>query len=134
VSDHILKTHLIREVGSGDVCGECRRPIDEKAERRRVKLNPGDVIELDDLAEIERLVKAGAIDDPNAPARPVAPVAAVPDEPDEPGTEIPTVGEVVKPPKAGSQPAWVEYAVSKGLNRDEAAAMSKEALIAALSD
>jgi hypothetical protein len=46
-------------------------------------------------------------------------------------------GEPAAPPESGpgsGQKAWVDYAVARGMNRDEAAAMPRDDLIAALRE
>lgn len=119
MAEFTLRTHYNREVGGSDVCETCQRPLD--GVRRPVeRFAPGDAVTIKDKTEIARLIKAGAIDDPDAPVVEV----------DEPAAQ-PADG---RPPKAGAKGAWVEYAVSRGLDRAEAEALSKEDLIAAVGD
>jgi hypothetical protein len=101
---------------------------------RVVNYAPGDVLTIDDGAEIERLIKAGAIAAPDAPDPAPAPEPEAVPVPPTATEPIPAAGDPVRPPKAGSHAAWVDYAVAKGLNRDEAQDMSKADLIAAVGD
>lgn len=58
---------------------------------------------------------------------------AKPSEEDKP----PAAGEPAAPPESGpgsGQKAWVDYAVARGMSRDEAAAMPRDDLIAALRE
>ena len=130
-----LRAHYHREVGGVDVCETCKRPLD--GVRRPVeRFVPGDEVTITDKAEIQRLIKAGAIDDPDAPTTGAAIMAAADAEREALQTDAVShpPAELKRPPKAGTQPAWVDYAVSRGLPRAEAETMSKEDLIAAVGD
>lgn len=131
MAEFTLRTHYNREVGGADVCETCLRPL--AGVRNPVeRFAPGDVVTIDDEAEIARLVKAGAIDDPDAPAP--APMREAEPSADGSGEVPPRPAAGERPPKAGRHDAWVKYAVSRGLDQAEAEGMSKEDLIAAVGD
>ncbi|WKN53775.1 hypothetical protein HJ581_0008185 [Rhodococcus opacus] len=50
------------------------------------------------------------------------------DHPDSPAA----VAEVERPKQTAAKPVWVEYAVARGMNRDDAEALDKRELIAEL--
>lgn len=106
------------------ICSECGRekPNADVVTRR---YRQGDVIDVTG-AEETRLLAAGALapldatehqagGDSEAGGHPVAP---------EPH------GATPRPPKAGSHAAWVDYAVSRGVDRELAESMTKAELIA----
>ena len=112
-----------------------------------VRRRRGDVFEVPE-GEVDRLLRAGAIvpadaaaDSKVAPTDEIAPAVEEPDEPtpdkDEPDTtpdsapETPVV-PLDRPKQAAPKPAWVAYAVSRGMDRAAAEALDKRELIAEL--
>lgn len=115
-----------------------------------VRHTQGDVFEVPDR-QVERLLRIGAIcpvtDEP-VPAD--AETDDPQDETDDPqndessdGSELdagvgevddtPDSQQVNRPKQAAPKPVWVDYAVSRGMDRDEAEALDKRELIAALN-
>lgn len=121
---------------------------------RVVRYAPGDIVDIVGDAEIERLVRAGAISVDEPEVEPVADDAATGDEShegdvaedsdpadnaedsdpadnaeDEPeDADGDDDQDPARPRKAGPRDAWIEYAVAKGLDRAEAEAMTKPQL------
>lgn len=129
---------------------------DGKGRRRRAYY--GDVVDLS-VAEVKRAKAAGVLGDfdkpaqkpaprrspaaPAAEADPVLPESLADDETDDldgldAGTPtsddgVPAAdGEVERPKQVAPKSAWVEYAVSTGLDREDAEEMDKHDLIQAL--
>lgn len=111
-----------------------------------VRRRRGDVFEVPD-EDVERLLRAGAIvpaevaDSKDAPVDEVETVAQEADEPPSAESDPePTADEapeapakqLTRPKQAAPKPAWVEYAVSRGMDREEAEGLDKRELIAAL--
>ncbi|MGP3914308.1 hypothetical protein [Nonomuraea sp. 10N515B] len=80
----------------------------------------------------KKMIEKVASAEPPAPQTP-----ATPPESTGEGEEADGPGLPAPPPPTGpgsSQKAWVDYAVARGLSREEAAAMSRDELIAALRE
>lgn len=99
---------------------------DNGAPRKIVKRYRGDAVDGLSAKDVERLLRAGAIAEAGGAASSVAaPVAASPVS----STAV-TSG---RPKLTAPKQAWIDYAVSKGLDASEAAEMSKQDLIEALN-
>ena len=121
VAEYVLLADHFRQAVARD---------DKGVVTRTVKRTRGDV--LDDLFDddVERLLKAGAIrevtDDEPAETEPEA--VEVPAEHPARDESRP----VEQPKRTAPKHDWVEYAVTKGLDRGEAEAMTKDDLMDAL--
>ncbi|WP_019204578.1 hypothetical protein [Tsukamurella sp. 1534] len=109
---------------------------------RVVRYAPGDVIDVDGDAEVDRLVRAGAISldvpqraDEELEDGPEAPQEGAEGDDAEDSEEEPEDGdEPARPRKAGPRDAWIEYAVATGMDRERAETLTKPELIAEVGE
>lgn len=112
---------------------------------RVVRYAPGDVVDIVGDAEIERLVRAGAIsvdepepvdDDADATTGgephegdTVEASSDPADEAEDEDADEADDQDPARPRKAGPRDAWIEYAVAKGVDRERAESLTKAELI-----
>ncbi|MCK8674101.1 hypothetical protein M1M07_23690 [Rhodococcus sp. HM1] len=107
-----------------------------------VRHTQGEVFEVPD-GQVERLLRIGAIGPVDE--EPALPEGAADDPQDEESSdgsesdessgevdETPDSEQVNRPKQTAPKPVWVDYAVSRGMAREEAEALDKRELIAAL--
>lgn len=76
-------------------------------------------------AEVERLAELGLIGD----EEPTRPDESAPADSDPSADSDPE-----RPAQNATKPAWVDYAVARGMDRDEAEKMTKDQLVAKFAD
>lgn len=126
MADYVLTADYFRQAVAWDDKGVATRTV------RRFR---GDVLTDLEAEDVPRLLAAGAIREVTDEPEPEAADEPIP-ESSSPAESQPAPEperRIEQPRRTAPKDQWVEYAVSKGLDRADAEAMNKDDLIAALA-